>query len=716
MAKKLLTDDGKKFQMEAEARFTRVPAAAKPKESTAALVSQLQVHQIELEMQNEELRRAHLELEEARDRYVDLYEFAPVGYLTLDDAGQVNHANLTTAALLGVERKKILGRPFAGFVDPPDAERWHLFLASLVHREEESCCDLGLRRGDGSVFRGHLACRPRAAGDSDPAVRIALSDVTERSRTEEVLAFLAQSIHVGQGVRFFDDLATFLARILHMDFVCIDRLSGDGLTAETLAVWCDGSFQDNVSYALKDTPCGDVVGKDVCCFPASVCQFFPLDTVLQDLRAESYVGVTLWSHSGEPIGLIAVIGRSPLANPEVAAAVLRQVTVRASNELERMEAERALRESEARLRAFVDAIPGPVFLKDVESRWLVGNRALFEVVGKSATSSIGKTDREIYDDPAVGDALMENDRRIMESGVPEVVEESIPTPAGIRLFHSTKVPHRDADGRVVGIIGSALDITDTRLLQRQVAMTSRLAALGTLVTGVAHEINNPLAAVLSDIEFAMCEVEAVRGRLHGDGPLDREGEVRHLAEVVAGLGDAEEAGRRIERIVKDLRAFGRPDQDDAREQIRLVDVVDLAMRWLPAAIKQAATVTIENGGAPDVVATIGQISQVVVNLVTNAAKARREAVRGAIVIRVGPGKPGMARLEVADDGTGMTPEIKEHLFEPFFTTRAPGQGTGLGLAISHAIVTAHGGTFTVESEVGKGSTFRVELPAATAEA
>ncbi|MEI6226457.1 MAG: PAS domain-containing protein, partial [Deltaproteobacteria bacterium] len=128
MAKKLLTDDGKKFQMEAEARFTRVPAAAKPKESTAALVSQLQVHQIELEMQNEELRRAHLELEEARDRYVDLFEFAPVGYLTLDEAGQVNHANLTSATLLGVERKGLLGLPFAGFVDPSDADRWHLFL------------------------------------------------------------------------------------------------------------------------------------------------------------------------------------------------------------------------------------------------------------------------------------------------------------------------------------------------------------------------------------------------------------------------------------------------------------------------------------------------------------------------------------------------------------------------------------------------------------
>ncbi len=714
MAKTPMTDDARELSAEAEGRLARDPPAAKPRETTAAVLHELQVHQIELEMQNEELRRAHLELGMSRDRYVDLYDFAPVGYLTVDEAGQVTHANLTSAALLGMERKGLLGRPFAGFVDPPDADRWHLFLTSLFHREEGSCCDLGLRRGDGSVFRGHLACQPRAAGDSDPAVRIALSDVTERSRTEEVFAFLAQSIHAGQGVRFFDDLATFLARILHMDFVCIDRLSGDGLTAETLAVWCDGSFQDNVSYALKDTPCGDVVGKDVCCFPASVCQFFPEDTVLQDLRAESYVGVTLWSHTGEPIGLIAVIGRSPLANPEVAAAVLRQVTVRASNELERMGAERALRESEARLRAFVDAIPGPVFLKDVESRWLVGNRALFEVVGKSATSSIGKTDREIYDDPAVGDAVMENDRRIMNSGVSEVVQETIPTPLGTRIFHSTKVPYRDASGRVVGIIGSAVDITETRALQRQMAMTSRLAALGTLVTGVAHEINNPLAAALSDIEFAMNEVDEVRGRLHGSGPLDREAERRHLVEVVAELGYAQDAGRRIERIVKDLKAFGRPDQGNAREQIRLIDVVDLAMRWLPATVDQTATVTVENGGAPDVVATIGQISQVLVNLVTNAAKATSEAARGAIVVRVGPGLPGMARMEVSDDGTGMTPEIMEHVFEPFFTTSDVGKGTGLGLSICHAIVTGHGGTLTVESQVGKGSTFRVELPAAPA--
>jgi signal transduction histidine kinase len=249
-------------------------------------------------------------------------------------------------------------------------------------------------------------------------------------------------------------------------------------------------------------------------------------------------------------------------------------------------------------------------------------------------------------------------------------------------------------------------------LQAQLALTSRLAALGTLVAGVAHEINNPLAAALSDQDQAMGAVRELRERLRGNVPLDREVEILHLDEVVEELGEAQEAGRRIERIVRDLKVFGRPNQKDARERIRLIDVVELAMRWMPASIDQTATVTVEDGGAPDVVATPGQITQVVVNLVTNAAKATLEGARGLIVIRVGPGKPGMACIEVIDHGGGIEPAVMPHIFDPFFTTSDVGKGTGLGLSICHAIVAGHGGTLTVVSEVGKGSTFRVELPAA----
>jgi two-component system NtrC family sensor kinase len=245
-------------------------------------------------------------------------------------------------------------------------------------------------------------------------------------------------------------------------------------------------------------------------------------------------------------------------------------------------------------------------------------------------------------------------------------------------------------------------------------LTSRLAALGTLVAGVAHEINNPLAAALSDQELARGAVGELRERLRGGGPLDREAEVHHLDEVVEELDEAQDAGRRIARIVKDLRTFGRPNQ--TRTRTPLGDIVDLALRWVPVTAAHTATVTVENEGAPDVMASPGQIEQVVANLVTNAVNATQEGMRGAIVVRIGPGKPGMARLDVIDHGKGIDPAVMARIFEPFFTTRDVGKGMGLGLSICHAIVTNHGGTLTATSEAGKGSTFRVELPAATAEA
>jgi signal transduction histidine kinase len=161
--------------------------------------------------------------------------------------------------------------------------------------------------------------------------------------------------------------------------------------------------------------------------------------------------------------------------------------------------------------------------------------------------------------------------------------------------------------------------------------------------------------------------------------------------------------------VKDLTVLGRPDA--RRMRVRLVDVVEDAMRWLPVSLARSATVEVENLGPPDVAASAGQIEQVLVNLVTNGAKAIPDGKRGAIVIRIGPGAPGMARLEVVDRGTGIDPAILGRIFDPFFTTSEVGKGTGLGLAVSQAIVVAHGGTLTVTSVVGTGTTFRIDLPA-----
>ena len=209
-------------------------------------------------------------------------------------------------------------------------------------------------------------------------------DITERKKAEEVQVFLAKTSSGEQGEPFFNALARYLAMSLGMDFVCIDRLEGDGLNAKTVAVWCDGHFEDNVTYALKDTPCGVLVGKDVCCYLANVCELFPRDRVLQDLQAASYIGVTLWSHSGKPIGLIAAIKRKPLVNRPLAEDTLKMVATRAAGELERLDAEEALRESEEEHRTILQAAMDGIWRADISGRLLEVNEAYCRMSGYSA--------------------------------------------------------------------------------------------------------------------------------------------------------------------------------------------------------------------------------------------------------------------------------------------------------------------------------------------
>jgi C4-dicarboxylate-specific signal transduction histidine kinase len=178
--------------------------------------------------------------------------------------------------------------------------------------------------------------------------------IAERNEMEEILRFMGQCGISESTEGFFHDLARYLARTLDMEFVCIDRLEQDHLSAETLAMFHNGHFEDNISYTLHDTPCGAVVGKRICSFPKNICGLFPNDAVLQDLHAESYLGTTLWSSQGKPIGLIAVIGRTPLEDTRFGESVLQLVSVRASGELERLQAEVKLKQMNDDLEKLVD--------------------------------------------------------------------------------------------------------------------------------------------------------------------------------------------------------------------------------------------------------------------------------------------------------------------------------------------------------------------------
>jgi PAS domain S-box-containing protein len=386
-------------------------------------------------------------------------------------------------------------------------------------------------------------------------------------------------------------------------------------------------------------------------------------------------------------------------------AIVRDVT-------ERRKADEALRQSERRFRVLASELSVGVFQVDATGQLIFVNPAWRRLTGCADGEPLARVG---------GNGVHPEDRAELARRWSEALagrrslahEYRLQRPDGtvvwVRTFAS---PIRDAAGSVAGFVGAVVDMTETRQLQAQVALSSRLASMGTLVAGVAHEVNNPLAAGMADQGIALEIVRELRARLAAPGPVDRRSEVRHLDDAVEALEEAQESAARIARIVKNLTTFGRPDP--RRQRVRLGDVVTEAMRWLPPSVGHVAMVKVDDGGAPDVVASAGQLEQVVVNLVTNGAKAMPQDRRGLIIVRVGPGSPGTARLEVVDQGKGIAPGLVDRIFEPFFTTRPAGtdHGMGLGLSICHAIVTSHGGTISVRTEVGRGSTFQVELPAA----
>ncbi len=176
-----------RLRTEAEAQIAGAPPAGARARPAEDVLHELEVHQIELEMQNEELRRSQLALEESRDRYVDLYEFAPVGYLTVTAEGLISGMNLTGAVLLGEDRKKLLRRRFQKFVIRDDRDRFHRLFTGLMSHGERHAVELGCQRADGSRFHAQLDCVRVEAGDKPPVARITLADVTERKRAEVAL-------------------------------------------------------------------------------------------------------------------------------------------------------------------------------------------------------------------------------------------------------------------------------------------------------------------------------------------------------------------------------------------------------------------------------------------------------------------------------------------------------------------------------------------------
>jgi len=301
---------------------------------------------------------------------------------------------------------------------------------------------------------------------SHGSVVVAHENITERRRLEEVQAFLAQSSG-SDGVDFFRSLASFLADKLSVDHVSIDQLDPDGRTAHTLAAWGDGALQEGFSYELRDTLCEQVVRDSLLCLPSGVAAHCPGNAHLCSLGAESYLGIALTGHSQTPSGLIVLVGRRPLTNPRSAEAVLRLVAVRAAAELERLEAEAALRQRERLLNDAQRLSKVGGWEWDLIQGTMSWTEETFRIHEQEPVQPCRQVDQLVSvslscyrpeDRPIVREAF----ERCARTGEAYDLELPFTSTRGTPKWVRTTAEAVWRDGRIVKVVGNLADVTERR--------------------------------------------------------------------------------------------------------------------------------------------------------------------------------------------------------------------------------------------------------------
>jgi PAS domain S-box-containing protein len=377
--------------------------------------------------------------------------------------------------------------------------------------------------------------------------------------------------------------------------------------------------------------------------------------------------------------------------------------------------EQALRVSESRFGALADAVPVGVFQADAQGRAVYVNRRLCEMTGYAPHELLGR---------ATAERVHPEDRPPAVAAALAALGNRAPFSCDLRFLHSDgsivwvfaqAVPERDASGAHVGFVGTLTDISERKRVEaeldrhrerledlvsertaelarssEQLRRSERLASLGTFAAGIAHQINNPVGSILLAAQFAR----------DAGGDTDT---------VRTALEDIVSDAKRCGRVVRSVLEFARGDQQDRVPNDVNEIVRDAMVHLAEYARERDAAVHLELApGLPPVLASPSALEQVVANVVENAvdAGARRIVVHSSCDATV-------VSLCVEDDGRGVSEEDRRHLFDPFFTTRRSRGGTGLGLSIAHGIVTSHGGTMDLESELSRGTRVSIRLPRMT---
>ncbi|WP_246357017.1 ATP-binding protein [Pyxidicoccus fallax] len=648
----------------------------------------------------------------------------------LDAQGRLSFLGKPWERLTGMLVASWLDRPLVDVFHPEDRERARRLLdaaasqRSLAPREE-----LRIEAAEGRGTRW-VALSARALPAAPGEVVGTLVDVTSRRRAEEAVTTRERYLEVMVEVQrrmmphqrpmdLYGAVVEPLGHVADASRVYVFEMhrAPDGtLLASQRAEWCAPGVPPNLEdpemhglplmEALHPEQSSRLMrGQPVQALPRG----FPdmLAPVLEAQGVKSVLLLPLHVH-GQLFGVIGFDNcreARPWGPVEVnllsgaAGALSLALEQRTDNAL-RMRTETTLRRTEAGVHLLIEAFPDPVMVHVGDGVLLSVNPALVQYLGyRDAAELMGRHVLEL---------VRPEDRGAAQLHLGQALE-------GQRSARAVEMPLVRRDGEVVvadlvtlavvvdgapARVTVARDFTERKRTQAQLMLTDRMASMGLLAAGIAHELNNPLAYVLSNLDF-----------LHGTvGPRSRPLSHDELLECRQVLDDAREGAERMRQIVRQLRVFSRVD-DGKEEAVDVHRVLDSVTQMAASTVRARAKLVKEYGEVPPVQGNEGKLFQVFLNLVINAAHAIDEGQSESNEIRLTTflDDGGRVMVVVRDTGHGIPPEHLRRIFDPFFTTKASGVGTGLGLSICDTIVNGMGGHISVESSVGAGTTFRVAL-------
>ena len=600
-------------------------------------------------------------IERSQQGYRDLIDSFDDVLLALTLDGEVRAVNRSFADIVGMRFQQIVGRHVSEFLEEANDEGRTLIeraMPRFIERRHWTGVVHVKIKGHKSPFYYDCVAHAMMRGDQVHGVTILARDITASRKNEARFTELFETLQEGIYIVTPDD------RILDANPALVRMLGYD-------------SKEELLSHSLADV-LPDAQQRKL------LRQEVDTEPMLQGRE------LTLIRKDGHPIICLntAAVVRDTSGRVLRYHGALMDIT-------ERREMERRLYQQQEFARRLIDSFPDLIFVLNAEGHYTFTSPRVKEILGY---------DPEDYDWSALGERTHSEDRPALQALFAEMF-------TGQRSFGSLemRVRHKSGDwrrvrchlsplfnetGTIDGVIISGRDVTDMKRLEEQLIQAEKLAAMGQMLAGVAHELNNPLTAILGVTEL-------LRERAGFDDATKRQLDLTHRQ------------ARRAARIVQNLLEFSRP----AAPQKKTLDVSNLLERTLQLHEHSLRrnNITVEyqpQGGLYSVVGDANQLVQVFLNLISNAEHAIREVREaGRIQIRVGRIGPNVS-VTVQDDGVGILPEALTKLFDPFYTTKRPGGGTGLGLSICTAIIREHGGSIDVETLPVGGSAFTIFLPLA----